>query len=447
MSPRPAPLIAAVTPQHLLHARPAARPLVADDHHVACLDPLACTSAKADSSSEHAGWTGGGAANSPPPSPRSLRREVALEDREAAGRRERVGHRAHDLLARRFGRARHRAAQRAIDCPRRRHAGVRHREGAAPRAACRRRGTDPPPCSARPASGRRSAACAGRMHEVVDVERDARLAGDRQQVQHGVGRSAGRRHARMAFSSAARVRTRWGEACGNRPDGDLTCLPATAARAWAVAGKFALPIGEIPRNSQASAIVLPVNCPPARPRHRGTRPREVLQPLVRELACRVRPNWPRRRPESSRLARRRDRRDRAAVEDQARHIESGQRHHRAWNRLVAADERHQSVELVSSHDQFDRAGDDLSPDERRAILGAHRDPVRHRAIVPNLSGDCARRRGCPPSRRARGLGGGGCTGSILVQVWATPTSGREKSSSDRPVAREQAERRRGLGRG
>ncbi len=70
----------------------------------------------------------------------------------------------------------------------------------------------------------------------------------------------------MAFSSAARVRIVRGvrPAAIARTATSPACL-ATAARAWAVAGTFALPIGEIPRNSQASAIVLAVNCPPHAP--------------------------------------------------------------------------------------------------------------------------------------------------------------------------------------
>jgi hypothetical protein len=71
--------------------------------------------------------------------------------------------------------------------------------------------------------------------------------------------------------------------------------------------------------------------------------------------------------------------DRAAVEHQRGQIEPQQRHRGSWNRLVAADERHDGVEKVAAGDQFDRVGDDLPAHQRGFhALGAHRDAVGDR---------------------------------------------------------------------
>ena len=71
------------------------------------------------------------------------------------------------------------------------------------------------------------------------------------------------------------------------------------------------------------------------------------------------------------------RRDRAAVEHEARHVEPGQRHHAARDGLVAAGEGHHGVEHVPARHQLDRVGDHLAADQRGLhALGPHRDAVR-----------------------------------------------------------------------
>ena len=76
------------------------------------------------------------------------------------------------------------------------------------------------------------------------------------------------------------------------------------------------------------------------------------------------------------------RRDRAAVEHQARQVEARERHHAARDRLVAARERDHGVEQVAARDQLDRVGDHLAAHERGLHpLGAHRDPVGDRDRV------------------------------------------------------------------
>ncbi len=70
--------------------------------------------------------------------------------------------------------------------------------------------------------------------------------------------------------------------------------------------------------------------------------------------------------------------DGAAVEHQRRHIEPGQGHDGAGNRLVAPGERHDGIEQMAAHDEFDRIGDDLAADQRRFhAFRAHRNAVRN----------------------------------------------------------------------
>ncbi len=52
--------------------------------------------------------------------------------------------------------------------------------------------------------------------------------------------------------------------------------------------------------------------------------------------------------------------DRAAVEDEAREVETCERHHTRGNRLVAADDAHEPVEQVPAGDELDRVGDHLT---------------------------------------------------------------------------------------
>ena len=68
--------------------------------------------------------------------------------------------------------------------------------------------------------------------------------------------------------------------------------------------------------------------------------------------------------------------DRAAVEDDRRNVEPGQRHRAARDRLVAGAEGDDRVELVAARHQLDRVGDHLAADQRGLHpLSAHRHPV------------------------------------------------------------------------
>ena len=85
------------------------------------------------------------------------------------------------------------------------------------------------------------------------------------------------------------------------------------------------------------------------------------------------------------------RQDRAAVDEDRRHVEPQHRHHHAGQDLVAPGEADQRVIAVPAHRQLDRIGDHLAADQRAFhALVAHRDPVG--------DGD-----GVEPARRAAAL--------------------------------------------
>ena len=84
--------------------------------------------------------------------------------------------------------------------------------------------------------------------------------------------------------------------------------------------------------------------------------------------------------------------DGAAIKRQPREVQSDQRHHGGWDRLIAAHDHHQSVEEVAAGDELDRVGDHLAADERGFhALGSHRDAVGHRNRV-----ELHRRSACGP---------------------------------------------------
>ena len=128
------------------------------------------------------------------------------------------------------------------------------------------------------------------------------------------------------------------------------------------------------------------------------------------------------------------RRNRSAVEHDARDVQARQRHDRAGNRLVAADQHDEAVEAVAARHELDRIGDHLAADERGAHpFGAHRDAVGdrdgvelHRRAAGGADAflDVAR----PASRRCR------LQGPISIQVLATPMSGFFRSASEKPAA-------------
>ena len=71
--------------------------------------------------------------------------------------------------------------------------------------------------------------------------------------------------------------------------------------------------------------------------------------------------------------------DRAAVDEDRRHVEAAHGHHHAGQGLVAARQADERVVGVTAHRQLDRVGDHLARRQRRLhALVAHGDAVRHR---------------------------------------------------------------------
>ena len=107
---------------------------------------------------------------------------------------------------------------------------------------------------------------ADRVH-LVDVHGDACLGRDREEVQHGVRRAAGRREGCDCVLERSPVddRTSGGpllHELHRETPGRLRDLPALSG--W-VAGTALAPGGDSPRNSSAVLIVFAVNCPPHAP--------------------------------------------------------------------------------------------------------------------------------------------------------------------------------------
>ena len=161
----------------------------------------------------------------------------------------------------------------------------------------------------------------------------------------------------------------------------ITSRPASSAT-WpflpSSAGTIDEPTGEMPRISNASAIVLAVNWPPHAPGPGEAALSSSLSSSSSILPAAWAPTASKTSWIVTSLPLKRPGADRAAVEHHAGDVEAGQRHHAAGDRLVAARQGDHAVEHVAPGNQLDRVGDDLAADQRGAhALGAHRDPVRH----------------------------------------------------------------------
>ncbi len=219
--------------------------------------------------------------------------------------------------------------------------------------------------------------------EVVDLERDPGLGRDREQMQHAVGRAAGRcdrgdrvlerlagqdlrrarvlhdeshrelagQHGRLRLRrmvrrdlvQARRAHAEEVERRRHRVGGEVPAARA-GARAGDTLERVHLPVGDL-----AGSV-------------RTDRLEDVLDRHVgAAIAARL---------------------DRAAVEDEPGQVEPRERHHAGRDRLVAADDADEAVEQVAAGDELDRVGDHLARDERRAHADrAHRDAVGDRDRV------------------------------------------------------------------
>ena len=222
----------------------------------------------------------------------------------------------------------------------------------------------------------------GDLVEVIDRERDAELPGDRKQVQDAVRRTARRDDRR-------------GSVLDRVPRDDLRRPDVAAHEIHDDAPAFSGSVDLIRR--ERGDAVEPGRAEPDELEHRrhrvggeltaaGTRAGargglQLVQIFLAELPGGMRADplvdvRNRHVPPAEETWR-----DRARVEHDRRDVEAPERHHRAGIRLVAGDEANQAVEEVAARDCFDRVGDHLARDERRAHAGgAHRGSVR--------DGDC-----------------------------------------------------------
>ena len=182
----------------------------------------------------------------------ALGREVAAQDRQAAGRLDRVVERAHDLLAGRSRSPRARARRPSgrstvIASSWRQAALLQALDDERDAAGLVEVGRDVAPAGLEVAGQRRAL---GDAVEVVDLEVDAGLARDREQVEHGVGasrRSSRRRRSRSPASACVMT------SLGRRPRlrTSTTSWPAsTATSAFrpSSAGTMLEPIGLMPED-------------------------------------------------------------------------------------------------------------------------------------------------------------------------------------------------------
>ena len=219
--------------------------------------------------------------------------------------------------------------------------------------------------------------------EVVERERNAGFPGDRQQVQDGVGRSAGRGHrSNRVVEGGPRDEPAGADALPDEihhqragRSGDVRA-PGIEGRPSAAPER---------RNAQEFADRRHGVCRELAAARPGTGTRAVLectQVGLGHAAGRARADRLVHVLDGHIAAAEAAGRDRSPVEHEAGDIQPRQRHDRGGNGLVAADQRDHAIELIGPRDELDRIGDHLAAHERRAhAFGAHRDAVGHRNRV------------------------------------------------------------------
>ena len=159
----------------------------------------------------------------------------------------------------------------------------------------------------------------------------------------------------------------------------ITSLPqsiATCDLRGSTAGTSFAPIGDMPRNVIAVAIVFAVNWPPQAPAPGHARLFELADFLFGHFARGVRAGRFEDVLNRHIVAVEMSGHDRAAVERERGNIQARESHHRAGNGLVAAADGDDCVERVRAHEQFDGIGDHFAGHERAFhAFGAHRDAV------------------------------------------------------------------------
>ncbi len=186
----------------------------------------------------------------------------------------------------------------------------------------------------------------------------------------------------MAFSMPVRVMSFDGRR--SLRAAAMTSSPAVreaACLSGDVAGTPERSMGEIPRNSQAMAMVLAVNWPPQAPA-----PGQAEASSTSSAASSIWPRGVRADAFEYILDGDVDRLpvrafhvagcDGAAIEHERWNVETAERHDRARHVLVAAGDGDQAVEEIAASDELDGVGDDFAADQRGLhALRSHGDAV------------------------------------------------------------------------
>src|SRR5579885_2779588 len=213
--------------------------------------------------------------------------------------------------------------------------------------------------------------------EVVDGERHAGLAGDREEMEDRVGRAAARGHAGDGVLEGGAGDDAPGRAfVAQRLDGERAHRDPDTCLGGIGCGHARTPHRGEPEELERHRHRVGGELPAAGPRARADVVLEVLELRVAQTARGMRAHRLEEvldrdvaPPEAPGL-------DRAAVEDHAGDVEPEQRHRRRRDGLVAAHEHDERVEHVAARHELDRVRDHLARDERGLhALGAHRDSV------------------------------------------------------------------------
>ena len=203
--------------------------------------------------------------------------------------------------------------------------------------------------------------------EVVELELDARLVGDREQVQHRVGRTAERHHDRDRVLE----RLLGHDLAG--PEVELEQVHHRPARLVREVVAAAVDRRRRRAPGQRHADRLAHRRHRVRGEHarartfgRARAPLDLTELVLGDRAGRARADGLEHAHDVERLVLVVAGQDRAAVEEHRRQVDPGRGHQHAGQALVAARERDERVEALGVHHALDRVGDDLARHERAA---------------------------------------------------------------------------------
>ncbi len=199
--------------------------------------------------------------------------------------------------------------------------------------------------------------------ELVEPKLDARLAGEREQVQDAVRRAA------ACSDTGHRVQERRPVEEGSRGRRKRCGEPTCALRRRSLGDRVVRRAEPVAEDGEPEAVESHRHGVRGEVPGAGSRPGagDTLEPVQlgpRKEAALLGAD---RLPDvldRDRLSPKASRPHRAAVEDDRRPVEARQRHQRSRDGLVAADDADERVEVVRVGDELDRVGDHLPRDER-----------------------------------------------------------------------------------